>query len=128
MARTGRGGRRTATNPAPVSGPGALSQRTDKAQPVRVAPGGPYGSRQRLENQQKAAPLPDTASAGPDTVPTGGTLPSLAQPPTGTPAGLAAPPPPENPAQVLADLDPDTLLRIMYRKYPHPLLARLLGG
>lgn len=57
----GRGGRRTPSSPAAVSGPGALSQRTDggpaAAQPVRVASGGGYGDRQTLEGLQAAAPM-----------------------------------------------------------------------
>ena len=47
---------------APVSGPGAQSQRTDggpgsKSQPLRTATGGPYGSAKASEDQQRAAPL-----------------------------------------------------------------------
>ena len=50
------GGNHPPRHPAPVSGPGALSQRTD-GQPVRVAPGGDYGDRQDLQRLQQAAPL-----------------------------------------------------------------------
>jgi len=61
-----RGGYRQPGNPAPVSGPGALSQRTDggPGQPVRAPSGGAYGERQALEQMQQAAPL--AASAGGD--------------------------------------------------------------
>lgn len=54
-------------NPASVSGPGALSQRTDggPTQPIRVAPGQPYGDRQQLEELQRAAPLPAAAQSAP---------------------------------------------------------------
>lgn len=54
----GHGGSRTPANPAPVSGPGALSRRTDggaTSQPVMVAPGGEYGSRQEMESIQSGA-------------------------------------------------------------------------
>jgi hypothetical protein len=57
-----RGGYRQPGNPAPVSGPGALSKRTDggPAQPVRVPSGGKYGERQALEQMQQAAPLAES--------------------------------------------------------------------
>lgn len=61
-----RGGYRQPGNPAPVSGPGALSKRTDggPGQPVRAPSGGAYGERQALEQMQQAAPL--SASPGGD--------------------------------------------------------------
>lgn len=61
-----RGGYRQPGNPAPVSGPGALSKRTDggPGQPVRAPSGGAYGERQSLEQMQQAAPL--SASPGGD--------------------------------------------------------------
>lgn len=62
-----RGGYRQPGNPAPVSGPGALSKRTDGGpggQPVRAPSGGAYGERQALEQMQQAAPL--SASPGGD--------------------------------------------------------------
>lgn len=60
------GGYRQPSNPAPVSGPGALSRRTDggPGQPVRAPSGGAYGERQALEQMQQAAPL--SASPGGD--------------------------------------------------------------
>jgi hypothetical protein len=57
------GGYRQPGSPAPVSGPGALSKRTDGgpgAQPVRAPSGGAYGDRQALEQMQQAAPLSAT--------------------------------------------------------------------
>lgn len=61
-----RGGYQQPGNPAPVSGPGALSKRTDggPGQPVRAPSGGAYGERQELEQMQQAAPL--SASPGGD--------------------------------------------------------------
>lgn len=64
-----RGGYRQPSSPAPVSGPGALSKRTDGpmgggSQPVRAPSGGKYGERQDLEQLQQAAPV--SASPGGD--------------------------------------------------------------
>lgn len=62
-----RGGYRQPGNPAPVSGPGALSKRTDGGpakQPIRVPSGGAYGDRTNLEQLQQAAPV--AASPGGD--------------------------------------------------------------
>jgi hypothetical protein len=61
------GGYRQPSSPAPVSGPGALSKRTDggPSQPIRVPSGGAYGERQNLEQLQQAVPA--AASPGGDT-------------------------------------------------------------
>lgn len=69
------GGYRQPSNPAPVSGPGALSKRTDgggpgNQQPVRVPTGGSYGDATQLMKLQQQAPLGatpggDAAQAGP---------------------------------------------------------------
>lgn len=60
------GGYRQPGSPAPVSGPGALSQRTDggPSQPVRVPSGGQYGDRQALEQMQQGAPLASSPGGG----------------------------------------------------------------
>ncbi|KUJ70806.1 hypothetical protein ACZ90_00350 [Streptomyces albus subsp. albus] len=60
------GGYRRPSSPAPVSGPGALSKRTDggPGQPIRTPSGGAYGERQDLDQLQHAAPL--SASPGGD--------------------------------------------------------------
>lgn len=63
------GGYRQPSNPAPVSGPGALSRRTDGPQgggkqPIRVPTGGTYGQAQQLQQLQQAAPV--AASPGGD--------------------------------------------------------------
>lgn len=57
-----KGGDRTPNNPAPVSGPGQLSRRTDGGpgndkQPIRVPTGGDYGDATQLMKMQQAAPL-----------------------------------------------------------------------
>lgn len=74
-----KGGYRQPSNPAPVSGPGALSKRTDgggpgNQQPVRVPTGGSYGEATELGNLQQNAPL--GASPGGE----GGLLAGLALP------------------------------------------------
>lgn len=53
------GGYRAPANPAPVSGPGALSQRTDggPTQAQMLPTGGEYGSRQEMQAIQSGAPL-----------------------------------------------------------------------
>jgi len=57
-----KGGARQPSNPAPVSGPGALSRRTDGGpgdakQPIRVPTGGDYGDATQLMKLQQGAPL-----------------------------------------------------------------------
>lgn len=55
----GHGGARTPNNPAAVSGPGALSQRTDggATQAPQVAPGNGYGERKEMLDLQGSAPM-----------------------------------------------------------------------
>lgn len=58
-----RGGYRQPNNPAPVSGPGALSQRTDggategMTQPQQRYSGMAYGENKSVNDQQSGAPL-----------------------------------------------------------------------
>lgn len=61
----GHGGYREPSNPAPVSGPGSKSQRTDghlKGQPIRDLPDAKYGENKAFREAQGAAPM----NAGPD--------------------------------------------------------------
>lgn len=60
----GHGGSRTPANPAPVSGPGALSQRTD-GQPAQYVSGLPYGEGQQFMDLQSMAPLAGGAAPTP---------------------------------------------------------------
>lgn len=64
MAERRHGGYRKPEKPAPVSGPGKLSKRTDggPAQKVRPMTGGPYGEGKELERLQQSAPM---AAEGP---------------------------------------------------------------
>jgi hypothetical protein len=58
-APEGRGGYRAPSNPAAISGPGALSQRTDggPTQGARYVSGLPYGQGQQTYSNQVAAPM-----------------------------------------------------------------------
>ena len=69
-----QGGYRKPENPAPMSGPGALSQRTDggPSQGAKYISGLPYGQGQETYNQQTAAPM---AAAEP--TPAAPTLPPM---------------------------------------------------
>lgn len=64
----GRGGYQAPNNPAPVSGPGAMSQRTD--QPIQRLANAAYGEQKNFQQIQQGAPM----AAGP--VPSGGPPPS----------------------------------------------------
>lgn len=65
----GRGGYRAPANPAPVSGPGALSQRTDGRQAVRDLPNAKYGENAAFRAAEGAAPM---SESGPVAAPAGG--------------------------------------------------------
>lgn len=60
----GHGGYRRPAHPAPVSGPGALSRRTDGRQPQMVAPGGDYGDRKEMMQMQAGAPMSGDIGSG----------------------------------------------------------------
>lgn len=80
---TTHGGHRTPANPAPASGPGKLSRRTDgvAGQKLMVAAGGAYGDRQGLLDQEKTAAMSQTPTVPAATIPTqpstGGAAPAL---------------------------------------------------
>lgn len=54
-----RGGYRAPRNPAPVSGPGKLSKRTD-GQPIRALSDANYGEQATFRNDQAGAPMAST--------------------------------------------------------------------
>lgn len=76
------GGYRAPANPAQVSGPGALSQRTDSPQPNMQLPNAKYGEQQDFQQVQSGAPM--HAPPGPPTPGSGGV-------PAAMPTGLGAP-------------------------------------
>lgn len=61
-----RGGYQQPSSPAPVSGPGALSRRTD-SQPVRNPGGMAYGENADFADLQSSAPMAKAASVTPNT-------------------------------------------------------------
>jgi hypothetical protein len=74
-----RGGYRKPNRPAPVSGPGALSRRTD-SQPTRRIPDAQYGEQSAMQSIQAGAPMEGNALG-----PGGGASPSPMMPPGGGP-------------------------------------------
>lgn len=116
----------------PVSGPGALSQRTDMNQPIRVPSGGPYGQRKRLEDQQRAAPLPAADGSPPGSslpVGPGGAATDIFGPTrrpgepitTGAPLGAG-----DNGPLSAEGMDADRILQVMWQILPSPAIARLM--
>lgn len=81
---SGRGGYQAPRNPAPVSGPGKLSRRTDggPGQKLMVPTGLPYGDAGALNAQEHAAPLSQQPSvpASPVVAPGGSPPVGLADP------------------------------------------------
>jgi hypothetical protein len=81
---SGRGGYQAPRNPAPASGPGKLSRRTDggPAQKIMVPTGQAYGDASAMSQQEHAAPMSQSPSVAPAPV---------TPPPGASPAGLADP-------------------------------------
>lgn len=75
------------TSPAQVSGPGALSQRTDTGgQPIRNLPDPQYGEATAYREQQKGAPLAAQGPTPTPSAPSGGPgLDPMAEPAPPTP-------------------------------------------
>lgn len=126
-----RGGRRTPTNPAPVSIPQS-GARTDggagsDTQPLRDMPADAHGERQAMEQLQAAAPM--TAGGGGRTVPMDIPL-NVADPfrPTEQPTVGRIPMHDGSQADLGAVLprDPQAALRVLYSMYPHPSIGRLI--
>lgn len=64
-----RGGYRAPESPAPISGPGALSKRTDVQAPMPMT-GGPYGEAQEMAAIQSGADMFAAPGPAPLTAPT----------------------------------------------------------
>lgn len=130
MARGKRGGKRTPRAPAAVSGPGALSQRTDggPAKPPPVGTGNPYGERKKLEEIASVAPMyTDAAPAGsagrqvpvdPGAMPVANAPSQRPTQPSGV--GVTGTTTQVPPAQMV--------LRAIYDAYPSPWIRSLLDG
>lgn len=122
----GHGGYRRPTNPAPVSGPGRLSRRTDGG--PQVPPGGDYGDRKQLEQVQAAGQAAANSGGGPQQQPSAG----------GPPASVDVFAPTRSPGEPITagvpvgDGDnglPDDgldLLHALAQRFPHPHLTRLV--
>lgn len=127
------GGARKPANPAPVSGPGALSQRTDGGPGDRklgtanlAESGGSYGDRQTVEGQAAQAPVvvegggastaPSSGAAGP-----GGDIGVFG--PTERPNESITAGVPQIPG---AEPDTEMILRALYEQFPSSYLGRLL--
>lgn len=86
----GHGGARTPQNPAPVSGPGRLSKRTDgqPGQKLMAPTGQPYGDQKALLQQERTSPMSQSPSVTPADIPAGGATPGPAAPtqPFGAPS------------------------------------------
>lgn len=82
----GHGGQRTPANPAPASGPGRLSQRTDggPAQKLAHYEGGGYGDGKAMDAQQRGAAMAQVDNNAP-----AAQIPSA--PPAAAPQGPAGP-------------------------------------
>lgn len=72
----GHGGYRAPSSPAPVSGPGSLSRRTDGRQPVQDLPNAKYGENAAFRAAQGGAPMSGDLGSGGSAAPTPG-LPDL---------------------------------------------------
>ena len=115
-----------------VSGPGALSQRTDGTQPTMRGQDMAYGESKAYQEQQQSAPLGDSGGANapfplpqqqaaPPDVFAGTEYPN--EPITeGVPIGEGV-----GPTRDIAS-DVDILLQAMYQFNPHPLIAELING
>ena len=123
----GHGGYRRPAHPAPVSGPGAHSRRTD-GQPIRDLPDAGYGEQASFQDSQRQAPLPGNpaprqvsgggAPAGPPVVPMGAPSGMPGQPVTnGAQYGPGAGP------EALGQQSPDKLDAATFRKYLPILLT-----
>lgn len=88
----GKGGYQAPNSPAPVSGPGPLSQRTDggPGQPIRSMPAAYYGERQEMNDIQAGAPMAQgqMPAGGPVPLPNASTPPAAPMTP---PTPLTAP-------------------------------------
>lgn len=86
------GGYRRPVNPAPASGPGRLSKRTDggPGQKMMVANGLDYGERQQTLAQERTSPMSQADPIPPVNVPSAPATPAAGSVPTG-PAGQTVP-------------------------------------
>ena len=128
----GHGGYRQPANPAPVSGPGPMSQRTDGGpgdpQPQRWVPTSDYGGATEMQEVQQGAPMAGQMQAVPLDAPTQRPdEPITAGAPFGPGPGPreAGPDPANVPAPEAVDAVAATI-RAAYAAYPSPQLAAMM--
>jgi hypothetical protein len=77
----GHGGYRKPANPAPVSGPGALSRRTDGKQPMMPLTDAAYGEQKTMQEIQGGAPMAQVSGMPPQQAgPTGPPVVGMGEP------------------------------------------------
>jgi hypothetical protein len=88
------GGYHPPRNPAPSSGPGALSRRTDggPSQPMRDLPGGEYGDGKEFRELQRGAPLPQATPSAAPAPPAPSSAPDVPVVPLNAPSARAGEP------------------------------------
>ncbi len=121
--RSNRGGYRKPSKPAAVSGPGALSKRTDGKQPVVRMPDVAHGEQKALTEQQQAAPLGGAPNAA------AGQAANIFAPTNrpGEPLTEGAPIGPGRGSVNQLQNDKNVLLQAMDAINPHPLIAELIN-
>lgn len=124
MAKSRRGGYRkpTANASNAVSGPGALSQRTDgNATAPAAAPGGDYGKRKAIEQQVSAGGgLPKQNRIAPPNV-----FAPTENP--GEPITAGVPIGPGEQPTVISD-NTDVILQALYQTNPSPIILELINN
>lgn len=124
------GGYRQPANPAPVSGPGKLSKRTDGGpadakQPVRWVSGLPYGEGKEMMDLQGSAPMDAAAPTSRiafDAPTERPHEPVTAGNPLGPGPGPEAMPAPQPENDVVS-----AVIRAAYARYPSPALGALVN-
>lgn len=120
------GGMRRPSNPAPVSGPGQLSQRTDGGpqQVLSDVSGMPYGENQAMEEIQSAAPLAASGQATARATRRGGAGRQAASAAAQGPTPLMSPTQrPDEPVTAGAPFGPGAGPSMFYREPERPRLS-----
>lgn len=131
MATNQHGGYRRPSSPAPVSGPGRLSRRTDGGASNPIPPGGDYGDRQQLEDVQSAGAGAAAARGGGQAGPPAGGGGAPPRPvdvfePTRMPEQPITSGVPVGPGDSGMPDDGLDLLAAIAQQFPHPHITRLI--
>ena len=134
--RRQHGGYRRPASPAAVSGPGALSQRTDGGPGELEYSGLAYGQNKAVNDQAGAVPLagqrgadgtaPPTTGGGGGRVPQGGAFGPTTRPDEAMTAGVNSGPGPGQRGPVLEE-DPYLMIRALMQVAPSPQLEQMLA-